>query len=78
MKTISVIHDKKVPSRWMLLLALLAVPLSAFAQWQVKAGAQVPDCLPGAPGDAKLASGCQASQAMAFIPNEIWTRTQSF
>jgi plastocyanin len=59
-------------TRWVLLLALLAVPLSSFAQWQAKAGAQSPDCLVGGDADLKLATGCEARQAMAFIPNEIW------
>jgi plastocyanin len=51
------------------------VPLSVFGQsttWQVKVGSQVPDCLVGAPSDSKLAEGCQAHQAIAFLPNEIW------
>ena len=56
-------------ARWLLLLALLAVPLSSFAQWQAKAGAQSPDCLVGGDADLKLALGCEARQAMAFIPN---------
>lgn len=59
-------------ARWLLLLVLLAVPLSSFAQWQAKAGAQSPDCLVGGDADLKLAQGCEARQAMAFIPNEIW------
>jgi hypothetical protein len=62
-------------TRCFLLLALLAVPLSVFGQsttWQVKVGSQVPDCLVGAPSDSKLAEGCQARQAIAFLPNEIW------
>jgi plastocyanin len=62
-------------TRCFLLLALLAVPLSVFGQsttWLVKVGSQVPDCLVGAPSDSKLAEGCQAHQAIAFLPNEIW------
>jgi plastocyanin len=64
--------EMKLPWSWLLLLALLAVPLSSVGQWKAKAGAQFPDCLVGADSDAKLAAGCQAAQAMAFIPNEIW------
>jgi plastocyanin len=60
------------PLRWLIVLALLGVSLNCFAQWQVKVGAQSPDCQVGAEGDVKLASGCQARQAMAFLPNEIW------
>lgn len=71
MKTFNVIQ-MKLPWSWLLLLALLAVPLTSFGQWKAKAGAQFPDCLVGAASDAKLAAGCQAAQAMAFIPNEIW------
>jgi len=66
MKTISMIQMKS-HSRWLLLLALWALPASFFAQWQTKVGAQSPDCLAGADGDDKLASGCQARQVMAFI-----------
>lgn len=61
--------------RWVLLLAVFAVPLSSFGQvgsWTVKVGSQVPDCLVGAPSDNKLAEDCQSHQALAFIPNEIW------
>jgi plastocyanin len=57
---------------WLVLLALLAFPLGSFAQWQAKVGAQFPNCLVGGDADLKLATGCQARQAMAFIPNEIW------
>jgi len=53
-------------------LVPLAFPLSSLGQWQAKVGAQVPDCLAGGDADLKLAQGCQAHQAMAFIPNEIW------
>jgi plastocyanin len=56
----------------LLLFALLLLPLSSFAQWKATAGAQRPDCLVGGDADDKLAAGCQAFQAMAFIPNEIW------
>lgn len=71
MKTHSTVRMKS-HARCLLLFALLAVPLSSFAQWQVKVGSQVPDCLVGAASDAKLAQGCQSRQALAFIPNEIW------
>ena len=62
----------KSPWSWLLLLALFVFPLSSFAQWHVNAGGQFPDCQNGSASDALLASGCQAAQAMAFIPNEIW------
>jgi plastocyanin len=56
-----------------LLLGVFLVPqLALAAQWNVKVGAQVPDCLAGADGDSKLAGGCQARQLMGFVPNEIW------
>jgi plastocyanin len=71
MKTINMIQMKS-NSRWLLLLALLALPASSFAQWHAKAGAQFPDCQVGGDADDKLASGCQAAQVMAFVPNEIW------
>jgi plastocyanin len=55
------------------LAATFLVPqLASAAQWNVKLGAQVPDCLAGADGDSKLAAGCQARQVMGFVPNEIW------
>lgn len=63
------------PLRWLVILAVFAVPLSLFGQsgsWNASAGAQRPDCLVGGDADLKLAQGCQAGQAMAFIPNEIW------
>ena len=41
-------------------------------EWQARVGSQVPDCAAGAAGDTKLAEACQARQAMAFVPNEIW------
>ena len=69
------VNQLTMPLRWLMVVCLLAVPLSSFAQassWNVKAGAQSPDCLAGGTGDAKLDAGCQARQAMAFIPNEIW------
>ncbi len=71
MKALNILKIKFLWS-WLLLPALLVFPVSSYAQWQVKAGAQFPDCQAGAEGDAKLASGCQARQAMAFVPNEIW------
>lgn len=43
--------------RWMLVLAVLAVPQIAQAQWHAAVGAQ---------------SGDKARQALAFLPNEIW------
>jgi plastocyanin len=56
-----------------LLLGVFLVPqLASAAQWNVKLGAQVPDCLAGSDGDSKLAAGCQARQFMGFVPNEIW------
>ena len=58
--------------RWVPLLALLAFPVSSFAQWNARVGSQSPDCAVGATGDVKLASGCQVIQALAFMPNEIW------
>ena len=58
--------------RAVLAAAFLVPQLASAAQWNVKLGAQVPDCLAGAEGDAKLAAGCQARQMMAFVPNEIW------
>ena len=58
--------------RWCLLLAVFLVPRLALGQWQVRAGAQFPDCLAGGDADQKLATGCQARQVMAFVPNEIW------
>jgi plastocyanin len=58
--------------RAVLAAAFLVPQLASAAQWSVKLGAQVPDCLAGAEGDAKLAAGCQARQMMAFVPNEIW------
>jgi plastocyanin len=58
--------------RVVLLAAFLAPQVALAAQWNVKMGAQVPDCLPGADGDQKLAAGCQARQIMGFVPNEIW------
>jgi len=60
------------PWCWLLVLALLVFPLASYAQWQVKAGSQVPDCQNGSASDTLLASGCQAAQAMAFVPNEVW------
>src|SRR5215469_2268091 len=57
---------------WPALLAILIFPLSSFAQWHLKAGAQFPDCQNGSDADVLLASGCQQGQAMAFIPNEVW------
>jgi plastocyanin len=71
MKALNIIKIKLL-WRWLLLPALLVFPLSSYAQWQAKAGAQFPDCQNGSDADALLASGCQAAQAMAFIPNEIW------
>jgi len=71
MKSLDVVQMKYY-TRALLLVVGLAVPLSTFGQWQAKAGAQSPDCLVGGDSDLKLASGCQAYQAMAFIPNEIW------
>jgi plastocyanin len=71
MKALNIIKIKLLWS-WLLLPALLVFPLSSYAQWQAKAGAQFPDCQNGSDADALLASGCQAAQAMAFIPNEIW------
>jgi plastocyanin len=71
MKTLNISWVKSLWS-WPVLLALLVFPLSSFAQWHVKAGSQVPDCQNGSASDILLASGCQAAQAMAFIPNEIW------
>ncbi|MBV8068631.1 MAG: hypothetical protein JO270_01900 [Acidobacteriaceae bacterium] len=58
----------------LLLATALIIPQLAFCQtqWQAKVGVQFPDCLSGATGDQKLASGCQAEQVMAFVPNEIW------
>jgi plastocyanin len=58
--------------RRLIVLAAFLVPQLALGQWQARAGSQLPDCLAGAEGDDKLASGCQARQVMAFIPNEIW------
>jgi plastocyanin len=71
MKTLNMTQKKFLWGR-MALLALLVFPLSSFAQWQAKVGAQFPDCLVGGDADLKLKLGCQAAQAMAFIPNEIW------
>jgi plastocyanin len=68
-----IINITRIGSLWSLaLLALIVFPLTSLAQWQVKAGAQFPDCLVGGDADLKLALGCQAGQAMAFVPNEIW------
>ena len=62
-----------ISSRLVLLLAVsLAPQLASATQWNVKLGAQVPDCLAGATGDSKLDAGCQARQVMGFVPNEIW------
>ena len=63
----------KLFSLWAL-LAFLASPHSAFAitQWTAALGGQYPDCLAGGDADDKLAAGCEALQAMAFLPNEIW------
>ena len=72
MKSLDVVQMMKNYTRALLLVVGLAVPLSTFGQWQAKVGAQSPDCLVGGDSDLKLASGCQAYQAMAFIPNEIW------
>jgi plastocyanin len=58
--------------RALLLAAFLAPQVASASQWNVELGAQVPDCLAGATGDSKLASGCQARQFMGFVPNEIW------
>jgi len=71
MKSLDVVQMKYY-TRVLLLVVGLAVPLSTFGQWQAKAGAQSPDCLVAGDSDLKLASGCQAYQAMAFMPNEIW------
>ena len=71
MKTLNILEIKSAWG-WLLVLALLVFPLSSFAQWHATAGAQFPDCQTGSDSDTKLASGCQAAQAMAFIPNEIW------
>jgi hypothetical protein len=46
--------------RALLLAAFLAPQVASALQWNVELGAQVPDCLAGATGDSKLASGCQA------------------
>ena len=62
----------KIPWSWLLVLALLAIPLNSSGQWKAKAGAQFPDCMHGGAGDDLLASGCGATQAMAFVPNELW------
>jgi plastocyanin len=56
----------------LVLAAFLAPQVASAAQWNVRLGAQVPDCLAGASGDSKLAAGCQARQFMGFVPNEIW------
>ena len=71
MKTLNILSLK---FHWalLILLTLLVIPVATFAQWQVKAGSQVPDCQNGSDADTLLASGCQAAQAMAFVPNEIW------
>src|SRR6516162_5115746 len=58
--------------RSVLLLGAFLIPQLTFGQWQARLGAQVPDCLAGGDADLKLAQGCQAHQAMAFVPNEIW------
>ena len=42
MKTFNVIQ-MKLSWSWLLLLTLLAVPLTSFGQWKAKAGAQFPE-----------------------------------
>src|SRR5215831_15319755 len=71
MKSLDVVQMMKYYTRALLLVVVLAFPLSTFGQWQAKVGAQSPDCLVGGDSDLKLASGCQAYQAMAFIPNRF-------
>jgi hypothetical protein len=57
----------RVFAQHVLLLAALLAPCAATAAtWNVKLGAQVPDCLAGGDKDAKLAAGCQARQMMAL------------
>jgi plastocyanin len=70
----------------LLLLVLSAVPLCSFGQsggnaggqngqatsWNAAVGAQRLDCLVGGASDDKLAAGCEAQQAIAFLPNEMW------
>jgi plastocyanin len=46
--------------RWTLALSLLIIPQLAQAQWQVSAGAESPN---------------RGSQALAFLPNELWVHT---
>jgi plastocyanin len=46
--------------RWTLALSLLIIPQLAQAQWQVSAGAESPN---------------RGSQALAFMPNELWVHT---
>ena len=46
--------------RWTLALSLLIIPHMAQAQWQVSAGAESPN---------------RGSQALAFMPNELWVHT---